>query len=79
MSDGPKITLYWCVVSQPSRAIQALLTAGDVQFESKHLDIFKGENRTPEMLAINPAGSLPFLLVDNEPLYESAAILRYLA
>ena len=31
------------------------------------------------MLKINPVGSIPFITVDGEPLYESAAILRYLA
>ena len=75
----PVIKLYWATISQPSRAIKSLLVAGDVPHEEAVLDILKGENRTPEMLAINPAGSLPFITVDGEPLYESAAILRYLA
>ena len=75
----PKIDLYWAQISQPSRAIKSLLDAGDVPYESHVLDILKGENRTPEMLAINPVGTLPFITVDGEPLYESAAILRYLA
>ena len=66
-------------MSQPSRALKSLLDAGDVPYENHVADILKGENRTPEMLALNPAGSLPFITVDGEPLYESAAILRYLA
>ena len=66
-------------MSQPSRALKSLLDAGDVPYENHVADILKGENRTPEMLALNPVGSLPFITVDGEPLYESAAILRYLA
>ena len=43
------------------------------------LIFFKGENRTPEQLDINPAGSLPYITVDEKPVYESASILRFLA
>ena len=75
----PKIALYWNHISQPSRAIKSLLEAGDVPYESHELDMLKGAHKAPEILAINPVGTLPFITVDGEPLYESAAILRYLA
>lgn len=39
----------------------------------------KGENKAPALVAINPKGSLPFITYDGTPLYESAAILRFLA
>ena len=63
------LTLYWNFGSQPSRAIKSLLVAGNIPHDEVHLDIFKGENRTPEMLVINPAGSLPFITVNDEPLF----------
>merc|ERR1712127_206391 len=75
----PAIALYHFELSQPSRALKSLLEAGDVPFESHSANILKGEHKTEEMLKINPVGSLPFITVDGEPLYESAAILRYLA
>jgi glutathione S-transferase len=75
----PKIDLYWMPMSQPSRAVKALLVAGDVPHEDHILDLMKGEHKTEDMLKINPAGSVPFITVDGEPLYESAAILRYIA
>ena len=75
----PKIDLYHHPLSQPSRALHALLVAGDVPFESHLLNVLKGEHKAPDILKINPAGTIPFILVDGEPLYESAAILRYIA
>jgi len=39
----------------------------------------KGEHRKPEFLTLNPAGKVPTLLVDGEPLTENPAIGLYLA
>ena len=75
----PVIKLYWHTLCQPCRAVKALLVAGGVEHEDKFLDMFNLEHRSPEILAINPAGKLPFITVDGEPLFESAAILRYIA
>ncbi|WP_160486211.1 glutathione S-transferase family protein [Aurantiacibacter rhizosphaerae] len=38
----------------------------------------KGEHKSPDYLAVNPAGKVPCLLVDGEPLTENGAILRWL-
>lgn len=38
-----------------------------------------GGNATPEYLAMNPNGLVPVVIVDGQPLWESAAIVRYLA
>lgn len=43
------------------------------------LDIFKGETQTPEFLAINPRGTVPALSHGDLLLWESRAILGYLA
>ena len=74
-----KLVLYYSLPSQPSRALLSLLKAGNVEYEAKHLDMMKGEHKAPEILAINPVGTVPFITVDDRPMFESAAILRYLA
>ena len=73
------LKLYWTLGSQPSRSIRSLLLAGKVPHEAIDVDFFAGENRTPEMLKINPSGLIPFITVGDQSMFESAAILRYLA
>ena len=44
------------------------------------VDIMKGESRTPEFLALNPAGQVPLVvLADGRPLAQSNAIILHLA
>ncbi|MEO0362764.1 MAG: glutathione S-transferase family protein [Pseudomonadota bacterium] len=44
-----------------------------------HVDVLKGEHKTPEFLAINPSGAVPVLeLEDGRRLSECTAIIEYL-
>ncbi|MBI5132904.1 MAG: glutathione S-transferase family protein [Rhodopseudomonas palustris] len=44
------------------------------------VDTMKGDTRTPEFLALNPAGQVPVVVLDDgRPLAQSNAIIRYLA
>jgi glutathione S-transferase len=44
------------------------------------VDTMKGESRTPEFLALNPAGQVPVVMLDDgRALAQSNAIIRYLA
>jgi len=44
------------------------------------VDTMKGESRTPEFLALNGAGQVPVVVLDDgRPLAQSNAIIRYLA
>jgi glutathione S-transferase len=44
------------------------------------VDTLKGQTRTPEFLALNPAGQVPVVVLDDgRPLAQSNAIIRYLA
>jgi len=42
-----------------------------VKFEEITVDIFSGEQKSPEILKINPAGSVPFITVNGEVYTES--------
>ena len=44
------------------------------------VDFLRGETRTPAFLALNPAGQVPLVVLDDgRPLAQSNAIIRYLA
>jgi glutathione S-transferase len=59
------------------RAMLALSLKG-LTFKAHRLDPSKGENKTPEYLAMNPHGKVPVLKDGDLTLYESTAILAYL-
>ncbi|UTD27755.1 glutathione S-transferase family protein [Bradyrhizobium sp. WD16] len=51
-----------------------------LRFTWVDVDIMKGESRTPEFLAMNPAGQVPTVLFDDgRVLAQSNAIIRYFA
>ncbi|KAL4223346.1 Glutathione S-transferase theta-1 [Mactra antiquata] len=76
MSD---ITLYFDLLSQPSRAVYLFLKAAKIPFKENNMDLMKEEHKKPEYLQINPAGQVPAVKVGDFCLTESAAILKYLA
>ncbi|MBB5016015.1 glutathione S-transferase family protein [Rehaibacterium terrae] len=43
------------------------------------LDLEAGDQRKPDYLALNPNGVVPTLLIDGQPVYESAALVLHLA
>ena len=51
-----------------------------IEYEHVDVDIHAGDTQTPEFLALNPAGQIPLLVLDDgRTLAESNAIIRYLA
>ena len=60
--------------------VQWVLEEGGIDYEFRKIDILKGEHRTPDFLAINPAGLIPVLVTpEGDALYEVAALMVYLA
>ncbi len=51
----------------------------DAPVEFVFVDLTKGEHKTPEFLAVNPNGKVPTLRDGDTHLWESAAIMCYLA
>jgi glutathione S-transferase len=61
------------------RRLRIFVAEKGLKIPVEQVDIFTGKNRTPEMLAKNPAGGLPVLeLDDGSHLAESVAICRYI-
>lgn len=71
-------TLYYSPGAASLVVHQALMELG-APFELKQLDLDAGEQKSPAYLAINPAGVVPTLIVDNQPVAEAAAILLLLS
>lgn len=72
------LTLYFSPGSSSMAAHIALREVG-AEFTAIPLSFDRKETRTPEFLAINPAGKVPTLLIDGRPLTEVAGVLFYLA
>lgn len=60
-------------------ASHAALEEAGAEYETQVVNLRAGEQKTPEFLAINPAGSTPALLTDEGPLTQNTAILTYVA
>lgn len=73
-------TLYEYRPSGNSYKVHLLFHELGLEHKNIHLDILKGESRTPEFLAKSPNGRIPLLeLACGRTLSESSAILWYLA
>ncbi len=74
------LTLYSTQSSGNSYKVRLLLAKLGLAFRKVEVDIFAGENRTPEFLQRNPEGRVPLLEIESgHVLAESNAILFYLA
>ena len=60
-------------------AVHWMLIELGVPFELRMLDILKGDQRAPEYLALNPAGHVPTLQIEDCAYGEVAALLMMLA
>lgn len=73
------LTLYSTRSSGNSYKVRLMLAKLGRSFRLVEVDIFAGEHRTPEFLAMNVEGQVPLLEVDRRFLAESNAILFHLA
>src|SRR5579862_949089 len=71
--------IYDFALAPNPRRLRIFVAEKGLKIPIEQVDIFSGQNRTPEMLAKNPAGGLPVMeLDDGTHLAESVAICRYL-
>lgn len=59
--------------------IRLFLSILEIEYSTIPVDVGSGEHKTPEFLALNPNGLLPLLVDGTATIYDSAAILAYLA
>jgi len=77
------IDLYLSGTANGFRAAVALAECG-LDFRAHKIDLAKGEQRTPQFLAMNPAGQIPVMVDHDAPggaitLAQSGAIILYAA
>lgn len=72
-------TLYTAPLSGNGRKVHMCLEEVGAQYQLSRLDLLKGEQKKPDYLKLNPNGKVPTLVDDDFVLWESNAILLYLA
>lgn len=77
------VRIYADLRSQPVRTVVDFCKLAKIPFEVKQIDLFKGEEKKPEFLAINAMGEVPALEDLREEnkgfsLGESHAIMKYI-
>jgi glutathione S-transferase len=71
--------LYCDPISTTSRPVLLFAAEHGLALEREHVDLMTGQHLSPDYLAINPNGIVPFLVDGDLATGESTAILRYLA
>ncbi len=71
--------LYGHPLSGNCHKVRLLLSALELEYEDIVVDVIAGEQKKPDFLAMNPRGQVPVLVEDELTLYDSQAILVYLA
>lgn len=71
-------TLYFSP-SSASFVVHWLLLEMDLPHQLRRVDLASKEQKSADYLALNPNGVVPTLIVDGQPVFESAALVLFLA
>jgi len=71
--------LYVVMGSGNCRKVQATINNLNISVDLEYLDLLDGDLATPEYFALNPNGKVPTLIDGDFSLWESNAIMQYLA
>ena len=64
------IKIYYLDMSYPCRTVAMALKALKLDYEIEVIGLLKGEQKSPEYLAINPRGKIPTLKDGDYVVYE---------
>jgi len=73
------LKIYGADLSAPANKVRMAANALELEYEYVRVSIRDGENRTEEYLKMHPAGKVPVIDDDGFVLFESDAIIKYLA
>ncbi|HKA54409.1 MAG TPA: glutathione S-transferase family protein [Candidatus Binatia bacterium] len=73
------IKLYTFHLSTNGRKVHMALEEAKAAYEISSVNLMKGEQKNPDYLKLNPNGKVPTLIDDGLVMWESVAILLYLA
>ncbi len=73
-----ELILYYLSGSRAQR-VRWLLEELGLDYKLERIDLFKGEGNTAEYRALHPLGQVPVLVIDNNAMFESGAIVQWLA
>lgn len=73
------LKIYGTDLSSPANKVRFVANAIGLKYEYIRINLRAGEQQKPEFLKLNPAGKVPTIDDDGFLLFESNAIIRYLA
>src|ERR1700754_552531 len=78
--DNASMTVFGDSISGNCLKVKFVADQLGLAYDWVEISVLKGETRTPEFLAMNPAGQVPVVqFADNGPLAQSNAIMLHLA
>src|SRR6185503_3415049 len=78
--DNASMTVYGDSISGNCLKVKFVADRLGIPYDWVEISVLKGETRTPEFLALNPAGQVPVVrLADGRALAQSNAIMLHLA
>ncbi len=72
------IQLYDYPQSPHCQKVRIVLAEKDLSYEKIFVDLYKGEQKKPDFLRLNPYGKVPVLVDEDEEVYDSTIINEYL-
>lgn len=73
------LKIYGADLSSPANKVRMVANVLGLEYEYKKVNLREGEHRRPEFLALHPAGKIPAIDDNGFVLFESDAIVKYLA